>query len=76
MIGSAACKASSALPASPLAMASSTLRTELRNRERRALLTSVRRAMTRVAFWAEVVLAMPVSRPAGGRQPAYLSGVM
>src|SRR5262249_40030662 len=59
--GCAARKASLALAASPAASASSTWRTKVRTRERRALLTSVRRAILRVAFFAEVVLAMDAS---------------
>lgn len=43
------------------AMASSTLRMKLRTRERRDLLISVRRAILRVAFFAEVVLAIDAS---------------
>src|SRR3982074_3671696 len=60
MTGSAAFKAAIALSRSPAAIASSTLPTNVRRRDRRALLTAVRRAMTRVAFLAELVLAMPV----------------
>ena len=51
-------KAAVAAVLSPEASASSTLRTKLRTRERRDLLTSVRRAILRVAFLAEEVLAM------------------
>lgn len=58
--GSAARSAAKALAASPAAMASSTLRTKVRIRERRALLTCVRRAILRVAFLADVVLAIRV----------------
>src|SRR5450759_4194585 len=43
---------------SPAAIASSTLRTDLRSKERRVLLTSVLRAILRVALRAELVLAM------------------
>ena len=59
--GSAALNAASAALRSPLAIASSTLRTELRSAERRALLTSVRRAIWRVALRADLVLAMALS---------------
>jgi hypothetical protein len=41
-------------------MASSTLATIVRMRERRDLLIAVRRAMTRAAFRAELVLAISV----------------
>jgi hypothetical protein len=58
--GSAACKAANALFWSPEAIASSTLRTIVRMRERRALLISVRRAILRAAFFAEEVLAIVV----------------
>src|SRR3569623_637940 len=60
---------------SPFAIASSTIRTEPRIMVRRDLLTAVRRAILRVAFLAEVVLAMVSTypsavfhreRPAGG----------
>src|SRR5690606_15406971 len=43
---------------SPAAMAASTLRTVDRRRERRVLLTSVRRTVWRAAFCAELVLAI------------------
>src|SRR5881398_1094403 len=56
--GSASLSAASALLRSPAEIASSTLRTKLRMRERRALLISVRRAILRVALRAELVLAM------------------
>src|SRR5262249_5171555 len=56
--GSASRKAASAFPRSPAAMASSTLRTQLRIFERRALLIAVRRAILRAALRAETVLAM------------------
>src|SRR5947207_15958024 len=56
--GSAALSAASAAALSPEAIASSTLRTELRMRERRAVLISVRRAITRAALRAEEVLAI------------------
>jgi hypothetical protein len=59
--GSAATRAACAAPLLPLLMASSTLRNELRMRERRALLTSVRRAILRVAFLADLVLAIDTS---------------
>lgn len=55
---SAALRAVSACLGSPEAMASSTARQEVRMRERRALFTAVRRAMTRVAFFADFVFAM------------------
>src|SRR5438270_3857844 len=60
MTGSACFKAANARLRSPEAMASSTLTMIVRMRERRALLTSVRRAMTRAAFRAELVLAISV----------------
>src|ERR1700674_3790904 len=56
--GSASLNAVKAALRSPLAIASSILRTELRSSERRVLLTSVRRAILRVALRAELVLAM------------------
>src|SRR5215467_3947987 len=58
--GSASCSAASALPRSPLAIASSTLRTKVRISERRLWLISVRRAILRVALRAEGVLGMAV----------------
>src|SRR5690349_16325844 len=61
MTGSASLSAAAALALSPVANASSTLPRVLRRRERRDLLISVRRAMTRVAFLAELVFAMLVS---------------
>src|SRR5262245_29129827 len=60
MTGAASLSAASAAVRSPVAIASSTLRTKLRIFERRALLISVRRAILRVALRAELVLAMPV----------------
>jgi hypothetical protein len=48
--GSASLSAAAALALSPVANASSTLPRVVRRRERRDLLISVRRAMTRVAF--------------------------
>ena len=57
--GIAALNASSALFLSPDAIASSTLRTKVRTRERRALFTAVRRSILRTIFFADVVLAMP-----------------
>src|SRR5579859_4800491 len=59
--GSAATRAAWAAALLPPLMASSTSRSELRMRERRALLTSVRRAILRVAFLADLVLAIDVS---------------
>src|ERR1700692_3124510 len=56
--GSAALNAAIAALGSPLAIASSTLCTELRSSERRVLLISVLRAILRVALRAELVLAM------------------
>src|SRR4051794_14838175 len=56
--GAAAFSAAAAAAASPEAIASSTLRTEVRMRERRPVLMSVRRAITRVALRAEDVLAI------------------
>ena len=51
-------KAFCAVLASPAAIASSVARHEERIRVRRALLTSVRRPMTRFAFFADFVFAM------------------
>src|SRR3546814_1508034 len=59
--GWASFRASAATVTSPAAIASSTLRMKPRTRERRALLTAVRLAIVRVAFFAEVVLAMYAS---------------
>ncbi|CAK7258884.1 protein of unknown function [Shinella sp. WSC3-e] len=59
--GWAAFRAAAAEAWSPEAMASSTLRMKLRTRERRDLLTAVRAAILRVAFFAEVVLAIYAS---------------
>src|SRR5712691_11761911 len=56
--GSAVFIAAKALLRSPEVMASSTCRTALRMRERRAWLISVRRAILRAALRAEAVLAM------------------
>src|SRR6516165_8910604 len=60
--GSASFSAASALPRSPAAIASLTLRTKLRNLERLPLLISVRRAILRVALRAELVLAILSAR--------------
>ena len=65
--GSAALNAAVAAFASPVAIASSTLRTELRSTLRRALLISVLRAILRVAFLAELVLAMDLSLATGAK---------
>src|SRR5450432_119387 len=65
MTGSLSLNAVNAALRSPLAIASSTLRTDLRSRERRVLLTSVRRAILRVALRAELVLAMSLSLTTG-----------
>src|SRR4051812_7212951 len=56
--GAADFKAAIAAVLSPEAIASSTLRTEVRMSERRDLLISVRRAITRAALRAEEVLAI------------------
>src|SRR6476620_7664727 len=56
--GSAFASAFTAAARSPVAIASSTVRTAPRIWVRRDLLTAVRRAILRVAFLAEVVLAM------------------
>jgi hypothetical protein len=61
MTGSASLSAAVALARSPDAIASSTLPKVLRKRERRDLLIAVRRAMTRVAFLAELVFAIVLS---------------
>jgi hypothetical protein len=58
MTGSASAMAASARDRSPAVIASSTLRTAPRSRERRALLTIVRRTLWRAAFLADFVLAM------------------
>src|ERR1700712_4892148 len=58
--GSAARRAASASCWLPEAMASSTLRTKVRMRERRERLIAVRLAILRVIFLAEAVLAMYV----------------
>src|SRR5262245_16503088 len=58
--GSASFMAASANARSPAAIASSTLRTKPRTRERRALLMRVRRAILRVAILADLVLAILV----------------
>src|SRR5215467_12886413 len=65
--GSASLSAASALPRSPAAIASSTLRTKLRNLERLPLLISVRRAILRVALRAELVLAILLLVVGAGR---------
>src|SRR5580704_14870479 len=64
--GSAATSAAWAAVLSPLEMASSTVRNELRMRVRRALLISVRCAILRVAFLADFVLAIDVPLLARG----------
>src|SRR5262245_12621531 len=69
--GSASLSAASAWARSPVAIASSTLRTKLRIFDRRALLISVRRAILRVALRAEVVLAMPVLGSRGCAWPGH-----
>ena len=53
--------AAAAAFASPAAIASSTVRHDERVRVRRALLTAVRRPMTRLAFFADLVFAMMFS---------------
>src|SRR5215831_14834115 len=58
--GSASRSAASAVLRSPLAIASSTLRTKLRISDVRPLLISVRRAILRAALRAEGVLGMAV----------------
>jgi len=60
MTGSASAIAASARDRSPAPIASSTLRTALRIRDRRALLIAVRRTLWRAAFLADFVLAMIV----------------
>src|SRR4029453_8834766 len=72
MAGSAALSAANAALRSPLWIASSTLRTEFRRTERRALFASVRRAMTRVALRADFVLGINLSfaTAASGGLPA------
>src|SRR5919198_5095191 len=68
--GCAALSAASAAALSPEASASSTLRTKVRTRERRILLTAARRAILRAAFLAEEVLAINASLyiPVGQRR--------
>src|SRR5436190_9072663 len=66
--GPATFRAAAAAALSPEAIASSTLRTEVRMRERRAMLISVRRAITRVALRAEEVLAIDFRVRAASRQ--------
>src|SRR5215472_13665604 len=56
--GSASARAADARPRSPAAIASSTLRIAERMRERRDLLTTVRRTACRAAFRADLVLAI------------------
>jgi hypothetical protein len=56
--GSATRRAAVAAAPSPDAIASSTLRMNVRTRERRAVLTSVRRAILRAIFLAEAVFAI------------------
>lgn len=70
--GIALCKADAATDASPVAIASSTLRTRVRMRLRRARLTVVRRAIFRTAFFAELVLAINYSPKMSLRQDAGL----
>src|SRR5258708_19443160 len=65
--GSARAIAFRAASRSPLLIASSTMRTAPRIWVRRDLLTMVRRAILRVAFLAEVVLAMFSNYPSGDR---------
>src|SRR5262249_42352946 len=65
MTGSAALNAARAALRSPLWIASSTLRIEFRRSERRPLFTSVRRAITRVALRADLVLAITLSFAVG-----------
>src|SRR6266436_2430271 len=60
-VGSAATRAAFAAALLPPAIASSTWRNDVRMRERRALFTSVRRAILRVAFLADLVLAIDPS---------------
>ena len=57
-IGSAATSAAWAVARLPLEIASSTLRKQVRMRERRALLIAVLRAILREAFFADLVLAI------------------
>jgi hypothetical protein len=59
--GSADFMAASASAWLPALIASSTLRSELRTRLTRFLLTVARRAETRVAFFADLVLAIKIS---------------
>src|SRR5260370_34700310 len=60
-VGSAATRAVFAAALLPLAIASSTPRSDVRMRERRALFTSVRRAILRVGFLADFVLGIDPS---------------
>ncbi len=68
--GSASAMAATAAVRSPAEIASSTLRTVLRTRARRPLLTSVRRAIWRVAFLADFVLGIRCQT----RRMVYKSG--
>ena len=85
--GWAAAKALDAASASPLAMASSTLRIWLRMLVRRFLLTAVLREIFRIAFFAEGVFAMGLDplvwcpdteprQPAPGAEPQSAYGQM
>ena len=58
MMGSASLSAARAAALSPEAIASSTLRTELRMRLLRVLFRAVRRTVCRAAFFADLVFAM------------------
>src|ERR1700683_1227068 len=62
MAGSASAMAAAAAVRSPDDIASSTLRTALRTRVRRDLLITGRRAVWRVAFLADLVLAITFKR--------------
>src|SRR5215212_10812720 len=68
--GSARAIAFTAASRSPLLIASSTVRTAPRIWVRRDLLMTVRRAILRVAFLAEVVLAISHNSFGGDRSPS------
>src|SRR5919112_4256417 len=76
--GSAARRASAAAARLPEAIASSTLRTKVRTRERRERLIAVRFAILRVIFLADTVLAMgsssSLAHPMHERRPEAAAG--
>src|SRR5919112_2613650 len=72
--GSAARSASAAAAWLPEAIASSTLRTKVRTRERRERLITVRFAILRIIFLADVVLAMALVLVSSNRSRPALQG--